>query len=199
MTEEEKRAQEIPPNRRRFYSRGASLITITVLIITLFTGGIAYGVQSLIGGEAAEGVMNGLWKEFRITAQQWYYEPAIIKVNPYDYIKVTPGDRVRFILTSKDLTHGFAINELGINLSLSPGAAVIYEVVIPQDMADGTYTMYCRIFCGIGHPYLKGKLIVGAPTLFFGIVIGKTLPYIATSVMAGMFAAFIVIGRRRAG
>ncbi len=199
MTKEEKRAQEVPQKRRRFYSRGASLIAITVLITTLFTGGIAYGTQGLIGGEAEEGVENGIWKDFKITVQQWYYDPSIIKVNPYDAINVRPGDRVRFILSSRDMTHGFAINEMGVNLAVPPGAAVIHEISIPHDMAEGTYTMYCSIFCGIGHPYLKGKIIVGAPTMFlFGIDIGKTLPYIATSVMASMFATFIIIGRRRA-
>lgn len=205
MTEEEKRAKEVPQKRRRFYMGGASLIAITVFIIILFTGGIAYEVQSLTKGKVEGGVLvgplvGGEVREFRIDVQQWYYEPKIIKVRP--------GDMVRFILTSQDLTHGFAINELGINLAVSPGAAVIHEVWIPTDyatdyegypyaMAEGTYTVYCSIFCGMGHPYLKGNIIVSSPLLFFGVDIGKILPYIATSVMAGMFATFIIIIWRR--
>ncbi len=187
MTEEEKRPQEVPQNRRRPYVGGALLIVITAFIITFFTGGIAYGVQSVIGGgEEEEGVLVDGVKEFRISAPQWSFEPGIIKVNP--------GDTVRFIVTSEDITHGFAINELGINLPLSPGVVVVHEVVIPPDIAEGTYTMYCSIFCGSGHPYMKGNIIVGTPS--GGI--GKILPYIATAVMAGMFATFITIGRRRA-
>ena len=197
LSKEEKKARKVLPKHRRFDLRGASLVVITVLVITLFTGGMAYGMQNLTREEAAEGVMNGIWREFRISAQQWYYEPSIIRVDPYNYIKGSPGDRVRFILTSQDLTHGFAINELGVNLSLSPGAAVIHEVVIPQDMPDGTYAMYCSIFCGIGHPYLKGKMIVGTPTMLWGIGMEKILPYFAISVMAGVFAVFIAKGRRR--
>jgi cytochrome c oxidase subunit 2 len=190
LTEEAKRLREVPQKRSHFSLRAASLIVIMVLIITVFTGGIAYGVQNLVSGEVAEGVPVDGATEFRILAQQWYYNPANIKVNP--------GDTVRFILTSQDLTHGFAMNELGINLSLPPGVDVTHEIVIPPDMAEGAYTMYCSIFCGIGHPYLKGKIIVGAPVLFLGTDIGRTLPYIATSVMAGMFATFIIIGRRKA-
>ncbi len=188
MTEEEKRPQEVPQKRRHSYAGGALLIAITVFIITLFTGGIAYGVQNVMGdaGKKVDGgnLVGGV-REFRISAPQWNFTPGNIKVNP--------GETVRFIVTSEDITHGFAINELGINIPLSPGVAVAREVVIPPDIADGTYTMYCSVFCGIGHPYMKGRVIVGAP----GADIGKILPYIATTVMAGMFATFIIIGRRR--
>ncbi len=187
MTEEAERPREVPQKRKRSYAGAALLIAITAFIITLFTGGIAYGVQNVIGGgEEEEGVLVDGVREFTIKAPQWNFNPGIIKVNP--------GETVRFIVTSVDITHGFAINELGVNLPLSPGVAVAREVVIPPDIAEGTYTMYCSVFCGIGHPYMKGSVIVGTP----GGGIGKVLPYIATTVMAGMFAVFIIIGRRRA-
>ncbi len=183
MTEEEKK----PQKRERTYARGASLIVITVFTITLFTGVIAYGVQSLIGGAGVEeGVLVDGVREFSISAQQWYYDPVIIKVNP--------GDTVKFMVTSQDIMHGFAINELGINLPLSPSVAMSHEVVIPPNLTEGTYTMYCSIFCGIGHPYMKGSIIIGAG----GAGMGRFLPYIAVLVTAGIFAAFIIVGRRRA-
>ena len=190
MTEEEKNPQEVPQKQKRSHAGGAVLIVIIAFIITLLTGGIAYGVQSVIGSAGSkvdEGVLVDGVKEFRILAPQWYFEPSVIKVNP--------GDTVRFIVTSGDIMHGFAINELGVNLPLSPGVEVSQEeVVIPPDIAEGTYTMYCSIFCGIGHPYMKGSVIVGTA----GFEVGRILPYIATVVMAGMFATFIIIGRRRA-
>ena len=189
MAEEEKRPQEVPQKHRRSYAGGALLIVITALIVLLFTGGIAYSVQSLIGGEreeTVEGILVDGVKEFQISASQWYFDSGAIRVNP--------GDRVRFVVTSEDITHGFAINELGVNLPLCPTCVVTREVVIPLDIADGTYTMYCSVFCGIGHPYMKGRMIIGDS----GFEIGGILPYIATGVMAGMFTAFIVIGRRRA-
>lgn len=188
MAEEEKNSQEVPKNRRRFYARGASLIIITAFIITIFTGGIALGVQSVIGGggeKVTEGVLVDGVREFRILAPQWNFEPGIVRVNP--------GDTVRFIVTSGDIMHGFAINELGVNLPLSPDVSASQEVVIPRDIPEGIYTMYCSIFCGIGHPYMKGAVIIGER----GFEIGRILPYIATGVMAGMFAIFIIIGRRR--
>ena len=180
--------EEAPKERRRFYARGASLIIITAFILVLLTGSIAFGVQSVIGGgeaEMEEGVFVDGVKEFVIKAPQWYFKPAVIKINP--------GDTVRFVVTSADIMHGFAINELGFNLALSPGVGVTQEVVIPSDILEGTYTMYCSIFCGIGHPYMKGTVVIGER----GFEIGRVLPYVATGVMVGMFAIFLVIGRRR--
>ncbi len=191
MTERERGPGEVPQKHGRFYGGGAFFITITAFIIILFTSGIAYSVQGLVKGEPEEGVLVDGVREFEISARQWSFEPAIIKVNP--------GDRVRFIVTGMDITHGFYINELGINLTLPLEEVVIREVVIPPDIAEGIYTMYCSVFCGIGHPYMKGNIIIGTPSSLLGIDMGQILPYIGTLVMAGMFATFIVIGRRRAG
>ncbi len=186
MTEKDGITQEVPQKHGPPYMRGASVIAISAFIIILFTGGIAYGVQSSIGtAEVVEGVLVDGVREFEISAQQWFYGPGILKADP--------GDTLRFIVRSQDIRHGFAINELEVNLSLSATAAVKREVVIPPDIPEGTYTMYCSIFCGIGHPYMKGSIIIGEP----GFEMGKLLPYIATSIMVGMFATFVVIGRRR--
>lgn len=190
MDKEEIKHREVPQRYRRSYMGEALLIVITVIIITLFTGGIAYGVQSMsVGAKETvnEGVLVDGVREFRILASQWDFEPAKIKLNP--------GETVRFIVTSDDITHGLAINEVGINLALPPGKEMVKEVVVPSDTPSATYTMYCSIFCGIGHSYMKGESIIGEP---LGIGLGRMLPYIATTVMAGIFAAFIVIGRRRA-
>jgi cytochrome c oxidase subunit 2 len=203
LTKEEKIAPAVPRKRRDVYTGGAALlIAVTIIINILFTGGIAYGVQSMVGGgeDPVEGVMiGGVMEmvdgememvggvmEFKLSAEQWGYSPAALKVDP--------GDRVRFIVTSQDIMHGFSINELGVNLALNPGVGIVYEVEIPSDMPEGTYTMYCSIFCGIGHPYMKGNILIGEPSL----EIGKILPYVATALMAGMFATFVVIGRGRA-
>ena len=187
MIEKDGRTPEVPQEHGPPYMRGASVIAISAFIIILFTGGIAYGVQSSIGGaEVVEGVLVGGVREFEISAQQWGYSPAVLKVDP--------GDTVRFIVSSQDIRHGFAINELEVNLSLSAAAAVKREVVIPLDIPEGTYTMYCSIFCGIGHPYMKGNIVIGEP----GFEIGKFLPYIATTIMAGMFISFIIVRRREA-
>lgn len=171
---------------RPFYARGAFPVIVTLLLTLLFTAVIAYGVQGLAGaaGEVSEGAQVNGGREFHIQAEQWDFTPAAIRAYP--------GEKVRFIVTTQDIMHGFAINELGLNLQLSPGEEIVQEVEIPADMHEGYYTMYCSIFCGIGHPYMKGTLIIGNPTL----QTGRVYPYIATLGMAGVFTGFIVFKRR---
>ena len=189
MAEKEKKHQEAHQKGRRSYTGGALLIVLTAFIIIVFTGAIAFGVQRVMGaGEVRmdEGVMVDGVREFRISTPQWYFDPVMLKVEP--------GDTVRFIVTSPDVMHGFAINELGVNLALKTDVGVTTEVEIPPGIPEGTYTSYCSIFCGIGHPYMKGTIIVGER----GFEIGRVIPYISTGIMAGIFVAFIiVIGRRR--
>ncbi len=169
MAKKEKSTQEITKKHRYPYLRGALLIVMTVLIITLLVSGMAFTIQSLIEEEGEE-VARGVWvegvREFRIVASQWNFEPGIIKVNP--------GDTVRFIVTSTDLMHGFTIDELKVNLYLPTGREVAYEVVIPSDIAEGTYSIDCNICGAFGHPHMEGSIIVGSP----GVVMGGNLPYI---------------------
>ena len=161
MAEKEKILQEIPKKRRHPYLWEALLIVMTVLIITLLVSGMAFGIQSSIG-DGGEEVARGVWvdgvREFRIVASQWNFEPGIIKVNP--------GDRVRFRVTSTDLRHGFVINELNINLYLSSGVEVVHEVVIPLDIAEGIYKIDCNGCGTIGHPHMNGSIIVGGPVVW---------------------------------
>jgi heme/copper-type cytochrome/quinol oxidase subunit 2 len=177
--------KEIPGSRRRLF------IVATVLLALLLTVLIAFGVQTVIGTNAkpAEGTMVDGVRTFNITVQQWSYKPAVIKVNP--------GDKVRFNITSLDMWHGFAINELNVNLTIPGEKTVTKDVDISSNMSPGVYTMYCSVFCGLGHPYLKGKMIVGNPKLFLGIGVDRAMPYLATIGMVSVFAAAIIIERKR--
>ena len=158
------------------------VIAVLALLAVLFTTGMAYGVLRMTGGVVDEGVFKDGVREFEMTGAQWVFKPKIIKVDP--------GDRVRFHVNSKDITHGFAINELGVNRPLYPQKQTL-QVVIPKDMPEGTHTLYCSIFCGIGHPYMKATIIVGEP----GFEIGKFLPYVASLATVGLFAISMVLWR----
>ena len=186
MPEEEKKIPEVPRKRKRVYTMWALLIGVTIFISIILTGGIAYGVQNIARSEdlVGEVLVDGV-RKFEISAEQWHFTPAALEVSP--------GDKVSFAVTSQDVTHGFSIKRLGVNLVLDPHVEKVSEVVIPPDMPEGVYIMYCSIFCGTGHPDMQGTILVSAPSFD----LGKFLPYIATTIMAGMFAGFVVIGRRR--
>ena len=52
-----------------------------------------------------------------------------------------------------DITHGFAIDEYNVRVYIPPG-----ETVTVSFVADklGTFTYYCNVFCGVGHPNMHG-------------------------------------------
>ena len=98
-------------------------------------------------------------KEFKMTAKQFTFTPDIIEVNK--------GDKVRLVVTSADVPHGFSIPEYGINERLDPGKPVTIEFTADK---EGTFTAFCSVFCGSGHSNMKGKLIV---KWFFKIFLNK--------------------------
>ncbi|MFQ5825700.1 MAG: mercuric transporter MerT family protein [bacterium] len=87
--------------------------------------------------------------EFNITAFQWGYEPSTIKVHK--------SGRVVLYLTSRDVTHGFAIPEYDIAVKIEPGKTTPISFIANK---EGKFTFYCSIFCGSGHSQMKGKFVV---------------------------------------
>jgi cytochrome c oxidase subunit 2 len=89
-------------------------------------------------------------KEFHINAFQFGFDPSAITVKK--------GDRVRIILTSRDVTHGFAIPAFGISSDpITQGQSVTVEFTADK---VGTFEFFCNIPCGPGHREMTGKLIV---------------------------------------
>jgi cytochrome c oxidase subunit II len=87
----------------------------------------------------------------------------IIEVESFKYgynpdpIVVKAGEKVKLLLTSKDVTHGFAITDLGINVKVPPNKTTVFEFV-PKKI--GTYKIYCTVYCGLGHGNMHGTLVV---------------------------------------
>jgi FtsP/CotA-like multicopper oxidase with cupredoxin domain len=79
---------------------------------------------------------------------------------PWPVIRVSRGDRVNILVCNLDdySPHGFAINHyFDVGIALMPHDS--YRVSFIADQ-DGTFIMYCNIFCPV-HPYMQnGELIV---------------------------------------
>jgi cytochrome c oxidase subunit 2 len=99
--------------------------------------------------QTSEDVFTGEVKEFNVIAYQWAFEPSTITVNK--------GDKVRITATSRDVPHGFAIDEYGINLYLDGLRPKTAEFIADK---AGTFVYYCSVQCGSGHGRMRGKLIV---------------------------------------
>jgi len=75
-----------------------------------------------------------------------------------DVIKVKKGEKVRIVVESMDVVHGFAIKGLGIDL----GAIEVGEKKVVEFVADkeGVYVFKCTIMCSPQHNFMKGIIIV---------------------------------------
>lgn len=89
-----------------------------------------------------------------IGAMQWAWVPnqTILEV----------GKQYRIHLSSRDVNHGFSLHEQGqpsqkVNFQVLPG----YEYVLTMTFEQpGTYEIVCQEYCGLGHQYMVGKLVV---------------------------------------
>ena len=92
---------------------------------------------------------------FNVTTISNFQDGKIYYDNPT--ITVQLGQRVIIQLRSLDITHGFAIDAYNINAYIPPGQTVIISF---EANRAGNFTYYCNVFCGIGHPFMRGILHV---------------------------------------
>ncbi len=80
--------------------------------------------------------------------------------NP-EHITVKEGDKVIWRITNTeravDATHGFAVPQYNINLSLEPGETIKFEFIAD---VPGTFPFYCTEFCSALHLEMMGYLLV---------------------------------------
>lgn len=156
---------------------------LTVLGVAPLGALIVVAVRGFPAGDSAvEEVLGDGPREIALRAYAWGFSPRVVRVNP--------GDTVRFLVESEDIGHGFAINELGLNVQLRPEKQTRTRSV-KIEIPEGTYTIHCSVFCGLGHAAMKAHLIVGNP----GPPPGTALPWIASLAGLAGFAAFAVYAR----
>lgn len=90
-------------------------------------------------------------RTFRIDARQYAYSPSELHVNP--------GDMVTFELVSTDVVHGLYVDGYGVSLEADPGQTATLTFVADR---PGSFRFRCSITCGAMHPFMIGKLTVGA-------------------------------------
>lgn len=88
-------------------------------------------------------------RTINIVLQKGEYSPK--------HIEVQKGEKIRLQLKALDVTHGFAIDELGIAREVSPGPPTIVEFTPNK---TGTFAYYCVVRCGKNHKQMRGTLVV---------------------------------------
>jgi heme/copper-type cytochrome/quinol oxidase subunit 2 len=90
-------------------------------------------------------------RTFQIDARQYAYSPSELHVNP--------GDIVTFELVSTDVVHGLYVDGYGISVEADPGQTATLTFVADR---PGAFRFRCNVTCGAMHPFMIGKLTVGA-------------------------------------
>jgi cytochrome c oxidase subunit 2 len=73
-------------------------------------------------------------------------------------IRVPAGRRIRFRMTSADVTHGFMVSGTNANTMLVPGYISQFTTTFDK---PGDYLVVCHEFCGNGHHAMHARIIVG--------------------------------------
>ena len=118
-------------------------------LLEQYDDGIDEALAELDDLEGERETQEQVVKEFRLEAFQFGYEPSVIEVNK--------GDTVRIIATSRDVSHGLALLDFGVNIVIKKGEKTTAEFVADK---TGEFTFYCSVPCGSGHSTMKGKLVV---------------------------------------
>jgi cytochrome c oxidase subunit 2 len=156
-------------------ARALGVTAAAVLGLGALTVWAAHGLGGSIA--AGDGVAQDGVRPIALRVHTWGFSPNVIRV--------ARGETVQFVVWSEDLRHGFAINELRLNLPLVPGKGV-RSPAVTVDLPDGVYPIHCSVFCGLGHPSMKAKLVVGTPPASRA----ATLPWLASLLGVAMAAGF---------
>lgn len=127
-----------------------ALVTLCLVLVAFPTAMFAYRRAGVRAGELDA-------KVFEVVAQvpeAGGWKPQVITV--------FKGDKVRLRITGRDVVHGFAIGQLGIDeVMILPGETETVEFVADR---VGRYTIYCNVWCSPSHYRMRGTLEVVDPT-----------------------------------
>lgn len=90
-------------------------------------------------------------KEVRMEACQFDFQPARIELDR--------DSKLRLIITSLDVVHGFNIIGTDINLMV-PAKGEGEAVVVFDPLEPGEYPFKCSKVCGGGHLLMRGVIVV---------------------------------------
>jgi cytochrome c oxidase subunit 2 len=82
-------------------------------------------------------------------AQTYSFDPA--------EIRLPVGAEVDFYMTSRDVLHGFQVQDTNINVELIPGEVANFRYTFNK---VGEYRVTCNEYCGISHQNMVGKIII---------------------------------------
>ncbi len=91
----------------------------------------------------------------KVTGQQWlwtFFYPQYGVSSEGQTLELPVNRPVQFVVTSKDVLHGFSIQALGVRVDANPGQTTTTAIVTPTQIGD--YPVACVELCGLYHTYM---------------------------------------------
>lgn len=119
-----------------------------------------------------------------VTGQQWTWTYNYPSLGVQSHVLELPlGQPVEFRITSDDVLHGFAIDDLGVAMDANPGFWVTAPIVTPTRL--GEMTARCVELCGLYHTYMWTQVEVVTPADFAAWVAANGGNSAAASALGG--------------
>ena len=155
-----------------------TLVLLTVFAAAVMISGFVYGIQvpepfdkvdprtvstedPRFNGEPEDRILELADNKYEIymIAQMWKFSPG--GMPPLGAgeppISVPAGSTVTFYVTSKDIQHGFKIQDTNINMMVLPGEVSTLTATFDK---PGVYNILCTEFCGANHHFMYGQITV---------------------------------------
>lgn len=141
--------------KRRYYFLGLSLLLIIILFISL-----QWLPYPVFQSEPDEIVT--------VVGIQWDWEMALGKSHKSSHefvgknqISLPVNKRIKFIVTSDDVTHSFCLyDNRGLLLAQTQAMPQYKNELQYLFKKKGDYTILCLEYCGLAHPFMTGTIHV---------------------------------------
>ena len=88
-------------------------------------------------------------RKVSITARKWSFEP--------EEIEAKQGEILVLTITAQDVKHGFAIDDIDLDVELPPLQPIEVKLYAEK---QGVVSFSCSRFCGAGHFFMNGEIII---------------------------------------
>jgi cytochrome c oxidase subunit 2 len=143
------KGDDIPPpaDQVRDNPKGVTMWLVLSTVLTVFL--LVWGLAALSVDNSSTG-KNPLVVD--VTGQQWLWSFSYPGTHVQSNELYLPVNReVEFRITSEDVTHGFWIVNMGVQVDANPGTITTIHTT-PNRMGD--FTIRCEQFCGLNHAFM---------------------------------------------
>lgn len=144
-------------------------LSLSALISLTFVAFIAYSLV-IEGAHIAQSQERATPDQ--LLSQEIFTQPGVVELSPGNFqvsvvaqaysfnppeIRLPAGAATTFYMTSRDVLHGFQIEDTNVNVELIPGELSTFQYTFDR---PGEYRVACNEYCGVGHHNMITKLVV---------------------------------------